>query len=264
MAGRHAAELAVAAAAARAAGQVLREYREGGFAVREKADRTLVTDADLAAEAAILGHLRGAFPADALLAEESAPETAPEGRCWIVDPLDGTTNFSRGLPQFCVSIALWEDGAPVVAALYLPVLDELFTATADGAARLNGRELRVSATEQLSEAMVNVYFDRRDGLEEGLRVFARVARACEGRVKVMGSTAALLCYVAAGRLDAFVRTTTRIWDFAAGALVLERAGGRVTDFGGAPLRRTGQSLLATNGRLHEALASVLGSPDCRG
>jgi len=252
-------ELAAAAAAAREASAVLLAHRERGVTVREKADRTLVTAADLASEAVVLARLRAAFPGDAFLAEESAPETPPEGRCWIVDPLDGTTNFSRGLPQFCVSIALWEGGMPAVAALALPVLGECFTATRDGPARLNGREIAVSREADLRQAMVNVYFDRRDGLQEGLAVFDRVARACEGRVKIMGSTAALLCYVACGRLDAFVRTTTRLWDFAAGALVLERAGGRLTDFAGHPLRRSGQSLLATNGELHAALTHLLGT-----
>jgi myo-inositol-1(or 4)-monophosphatase len=174
-----------------------------------------------------------------------------------VDPLDGTTNFSRGLPMFAVSVALQEAGRTRVGVVHLPALGETFVAACDGPATLNGEEVRVSPTVALRAAMVNVYFDRHARLAEGLEVFQRVALACDGRVKIMGSTAGLLCYVACGRLDAFVRNATKLWDFAAGALVLERAGGRVTDFARAPLERSEQSLLATNGLLHEELAAVV-------
>lgn len=249
-------ELRTAAAAARAAGELLLDYRCRGTEAREKADRSLVTDADLASEVLLLDALRAEFPGDAILSEEAGASGAGARR-WIVDPLDGTTNFSRGLPFFAVSLALWEDGAPAVGAVYLPVLDELFLAARDAPATLNGAPIRVSAVGAVPEAMVNVYFDRRERLEAGLEIYARVARACEGRVKTLGSTASLLCYVACGRLDALIKNGTKLPDYAAGMLVLERAGGRVTDFAGRAPGDAADSLLATNSRLHAQLAEII-------
>jgi myo-inositol-1(or 4)-monophosphatase len=254
---RYEPELNTARDAALAAGAVLRSFRGEHLHVREKADRTLVTNADLAAEGEILNRLRDAFPRDGILSEEAGVLGPEGGRQWIVDPLDGTSNFSRGLPFFTVSIALWEGGEPAVAALYMPVLDELFLATRDTPSTLNGEEIRISGTGTVQDAMINVYFDRHYRLEEGLEIFRRVALRCEGRVKTMGSTASLLCYVACGRLDGFVRNTTKIWDVAAGSLILQQAGGTITDFEGRPLRETGQSLLATNGLIHEELSGIV-------
>ena len=252
-----AAELATAQAAALAAGQVLLDCRSDALDVQVKQDGTLVTKADLAAETEVLRILRAEFPEDRILAEEAGRTEGASSREWIVDPLDGTTNFSRGLPFFAVSIALWEHEEPAVGVVYLPVLDELFAATREGAATLNGEQIRVSRTASVQEAMINVYFDRHHLLEPGLDLLRRVALRCEGRVKNMGSTASMLCYVACGRLDAFVRNTTKKWDFAAGTLVLERAGGSVSDFEGNGLRESGQSLLATNRRLHPELAGIV-------
>jgi len=253
----YAAELAAARDAALAAGALLLQRREQALDVREKQDGTLVTAADLAAEAEILGRLRRLYPEDAVLAEEGGALGAASDRLWIVDPLDGTTNYSQGLPFFAVSIALWENGEPVVGVVYLPVLNELFAATAAAPATLNGREIRVSETAAVRQAMINVYFDRRRLLEPGLDLLRRVALGCDGRIKIMGSTASMLCYVAAGRLDAYVRNTTKKWDFAAGALILRQAGGCLTDFHREPLRESGQSLLATNGLLHAELAGLV-------
>lgn len=252
------AELETAVTAARAAGALLLEHREQGFDVRRKLDRSLVTSADLASEEQILSRLNAEFSADGILSEEAGERGGGGGRCWIVDPLDGTSNYSLGLPFFAVSIALWEDTRPLVGVVYLPVLDELFTATGDSVATLNGRPIAVSDTALVLAAAINVYFDRHGCLEAGLDVFRRVAIQCEGRVKVLGSTASLLCYVACGRLDASVKNRTRVWDFAAGKLILERAGGVLTDFAGTPLTASGQSLLATNGRVHAELAGVIG------
>jgi myo-inositol-1(or 4)-monophosphatase len=257
---RYARELATAVEAARAAAEIQLSLR-GRVGTREKADRSLVTEADLASEEAILPRLRAAFPDDSILSEEAGESGPNSGRQWIVDPLDGTTNFSRGQPIFAVSIALWEDGAPAVGVVLIPVLDELFTATRDVDALLNGQPIRVSGVGSVREAMINCYFDRHGLLEPGLRVFNQVARACEGRVKILGSTASMLCFVACGRLDAQMRNKTNLWDFAAGALVLERAGGIITDFQEQPLLRTGQSLLGTNGSIHAELAEIATSDD---
>jgi myo-inositol-1(or 4)-monophosphatase len=256
MAGQLARELEVAQAAAREAGELLRGFRKQCLEVHEKADRSLVTSADLAAEELVLGRLRAEFPEDAILSEESGESGMASGRRWIVDPLDGTTNFSRGLPFYAVSVALWVDGLPAVAALSLPALGEEFAAVAGAGATLNGTPIRVSETERVEQAMVNVYYDRHSLLEPGLTLTSYLARACEGRVKNMGSTASMLCYVACGRLDAFVRNSTKLWDFAAGGLVLREADGTLSDFEENALTRSGQSLLASNGRLHGALAEI--------
>ena len=255
MASIYSPELETAIAAAKAAGAIQLELI-GRVGTREKADRSLVTEADLASELEILPRLRDHFPQDSILSEESGVTGPSSGRQWIVDPLDGTTNFSRGLPVFAVSIALWEDEEPAVGVVYIPVLDELFTATRDGDAYLNGQPIRASGVGTVREAMINCYFDRHGMLEPGLQLFSSVARSCEGRVKIMGSSASMLCWVACGRIDAQMRNKTHLWDFAAGALVLQRAGGRLTDFEEQPLKRTGQSLLGTNGRIHAELGAI--------
>jgi myo-inositol-1(or 4)-monophosphatase len=258
----YALELETAVAAARAAGAIQLELR-GRVGTREKADRSLVTEADLACEREILGRLRDAFPDDGILSEEAGISGPPSGRQWIVDPLDGTTNFSRGHPTFAVSIALWEDGAPSVGVVYVPVLDEMFTATRNSDALLNGAPIRASSVSTVRDAMITCYFDRHGLLEPGLRVFCEVARSCEGRVKIIGSSASMLCFVACGRLDAHMRNKTNLWDFAAGLLVLQRAGGQVTDFEERPLTQTGQSLLGTNGIIHAELAAIARAADTR-
>ena len=260
LSGGYRGELAAAEAAAREAGELLLRLRGGELDVREKRDGSLVTDADTAVEEIILRRLRVEFPADAVSSEEAAPREASSGRQWVVDPLDGTTNFSRALPFFAVSIAFWERGEPAVGVVYLPALAELFSARRGEPAALNGKEISVSPVARLEEAMVNCYFDRHRLLEPGLEVFRRVALRCDGRVKIMGSTASMLCYVACGRLDAHVRNATKLWDFAAAGLILEQAGGTITDFDARPVRETGQSLLATNGRIHQELAAVVRVP----
>lgn len=255
-------ELETAIEAAKAAGAIQLDLI-GRVGTREKADRSLVTEADLASEQEILPRLRDYFPQDNILSEESGISGPSSGRQWIVDPLDGTTNFSRGLPVFAVSIALWEDNEPVVGVVYIPVLNELFTATRDGDAYLNGRPIHVSSVGTVQEAMINCYFDRHGLLDPGLNVFQAVARSCEGRVKIIGSSASMLCWVACGRIEAQMRNKTNLWDFAAGALVLQRAGGRLTDFEEQPLKRTGQSLLGTNGLIHAELGAIARSANER-
>jgi myo-inositol-1(or 4)-monophosphatase len=255
-------ELAVAQRAARRAGELLLGRDPTALTVDRKADRSLVTDADLAAEQALLAEIRQEFPGDAVLSEEAGSLSGTDDRCWVLDPLDGTSNYSRGLPLYAVSVALLQEGCPAAGVVYMPVFGELFCAVADGPAALNGRPIRVSETERAADAMVNIYFDRADKLEHGLALFAKVARVCEGRVKCLGSTASVLCFVAAGRLDAYVKNGTRVWDYAAGALILERAGGRISDLKGEALPwqpalpMSAPSLLATNGRLHAELQAA--------
>lgn len=247
------AETRVAADAAREAGRVLLDLRGRTLHVTQKADRTLQTEADLAAEAVILRRIRASFPGDAVVSEESPPTGDQAGRRWIVDPLDGTSNFTRGLPLFAVSVAFWEGGSARVGVVYLPLLDELFVAAAGAGATLNGQPIRVSRVADLAQATVHVYFDRRRSLEPGLELLCRVARRCEGRVKILGSTASVLAYIAAGRLDAYLRPSSHLWDFAAGVVLVAEAGGRVTDLAHRPLVADDQSLLATNGLLHARL-----------
>jgi myo-inositol-1(or 4)-monophosphatase len=252
----YAAELEFAVETARLCGDLILRYRSEGFVVRDKPDRTVVTEADLASDALIRERIQAAYPGDSVLTEESGFTGGSSGRQWIIDPLDGTSNYSRGHPVYCVSIALWDAGEPAVGVVFLPTLGEMYAASGDTPATLNGKEIRVSGVSETRRAMINCYFDRQRMLEHGLRLFTRIARVCDGRVKITGSTAAMLCWVAAGRLDAQVKNSVHIWDYAAGILVLERAGGAVTDFAGDPLRTDGQSIVASNPLLHEELRRV--------
>jgi myo-inositol-1(or 4)-monophosphatase len=203
--------------------------------IRRKAHNDFVTEVDHAAEDAIIRTLREAYPGHAFLAEESgatATGAEPE-HLWIIDPLDGTTNFLHGLPQYCVSIALKHKGVLQQAVVFDPNRNELYTATRGGGAFLNDRRLRVSRLDRFEDALVGTGFPFRDyaHFDEYMRMFAQVTRRCAG-VRRPGSAALDLAWVAAGRMDAFWEMGLSPWDIAAGALLVREAGGLVGDFDG--------------------------------
>ena len=194
-----------------------------------------------------------------VLAEELGGGELPAGRpCWIFDPLDGTTNYAHGFPVFASSLALEIDGRVVVGAIYDPTRRELFTATRGGGAYLNGVPMRVSSTDSLIDALLVTGFpysvhEERADLVSLFSAFLAEAQA----VRRLGSAALDLCYVAAGRLDAFWEQHLKPWDMAAGALMLTEAGGRITALDGQPFDVRKGQLMASNGVLHEQLLEVV-------
>lgn len=219
--------------AARAGGQVLLDWMDH-FEVREKGPSDLVTEADLGSQKVIRELLIGAFPGHGFLGEEGADEAGDGSYRWIVDPLDGTTNYAHRLPQFCVSVALEKAGQLVVGTVFDPLSGECFTASAGGGAFLNGRPIRVSGVTQLVNALAAVSFPAR--VQRGsplIQDFIEVLLQAQA-LRRMGSSALNLAYLAAGRLDAYWATDTKTWDVAAGWLLVQEAGGVITGLGGAP------------------------------
>lgn len=251
--------------AARAGGHLLLNYRSR-FRVREKAPRDLVTDADLASQRAIRDIVLGAFPDHDFLGEEDDPAQAgrtasrtSDGRPrWIVDPLDGTANYVHGLQGFAVSIAVEQQGKLLAGTVFDPVSGECYTARAGQGAWLNGRPLKVSECVDLDQAMVAASFSphvTRDSVE--VRRFIDVLVSCQS-VRRLGSCALNLSYVAAGRLDAYWTTSVKTWDVAAGALLVEEAGGLTTNMQGGrfDLDRP-EFLSAGTSQLHSRLLALL-------
>lgn len=259
------------AAAAAGAAELLARYRASGIrsnATTKTTRRDLVTDADRAAEDAVLAVLRARRPADAVVAEESAAKAAQGRRTWIVDPLDGTVNYAHGIPVFCVSVGLVIDGVPAVGVIDAPVLGERFEGVAGtgGGATLfcTGRapeRVRVSATSELADAVCATGFayDIENLADDNLDNLASVARRARG-IRRLGSAALDLAWVAAGRLDGFWELHLSPWDVAAGAAIVAAAGGRVTDMVGGPDFLFGKHLCASNGGIHGELLEALRRP----
>jgi myo-inositol-1(or 4)-monophosphatase len=249
--------LNVAIAAAREAGALLRAGYGQTLAVEHKSAIDLVTDYDRRAEALILARLRAAFPDHAVNAEESG-RSAGSAHEWLVDPLDGTTNYAHGFPVFSVSLALTLGGEPAVGVVYDPLRDELFTAQAGQGAALNGSPLRVSAVADLDRALLATGFayDVRTRAHNNLAEFSRFLLRCQG-VRRAGSAALDCAWVAAGRLDGYWELSIQPWDVAAGALLVREAGGLVTTPAGGPDFLAQGAILASNGRLHAEMLAVL-------
>ena len=232
-------------------GQVIRVDKKGAI--------DLVTEVDLAVEREFRELIAERFPDHHVLAEEMGGSAAvPAGPCWVFDPIDGTTNYAHGLPIFCSSLALEIDGVPEVAAVYDPTRRELFTAERGAGAFLNGQPLRVSQADQLIDAMLVTGFpyDVHARVNEIVGLFgAFVAHA--RAVRRLGSAALDLCYVAAGRMDGFWESDLKAWDIAGGALIVAEAGGRVTGMDGSAFASRAGHVLASNGRLHEAMLAVI-------
>lgn len=246
-----------AVAAARAGAAVVRAALDGPQRVDRKGAVDLVTEVDLAAEDAIRAALRERTPGVPVLAEEGGGAAAERTR-WIVDPLDGTTNFVHGFPSFAVSVGLQVDGRLEAACIVDPLRDQTYDAARGRGARLDGRPLRVSAVDRLSDALLLTGFayDRRERADFYLRYVKAFLESAQG-LRRAGAAALDLCHIAAGRADGFWEFNLSPWDVAAGALIVEEAGGRVSDMTGAPLDLDRPRLLATNGRVHEAMIDVL-------
>ncbi|HEY6394963.1 MAG TPA: inositol monophosphatase family protein [Candidatus Binataceae bacterium] len=218
----------------------------------------LVTEADKESEAAVIEVIARAFPAHAILAEESGAGANLSEHRWIIDPLDGTTNFAHAFPQFCVSIAYERRGVMQAAVVYDALKKECFTAHRGRGARLNGKPIHVSKIDTLAAALLSTGFpyDRRERRRYYLSFWEAFMMRVQG-VRRVGSAALDLCYVAAGRTDGFWEFGLKAWDVAAGALIVEEAGGSVTNMDGSPLDLNGAQILATNKRLHNQMIETI-------
>ena len=244
-------------ATARTAGEIIRAHWRQPRAVRHKGRIDLVTQTDAAVEIHLKERLHALLPGVGFMGEESARSPIPEGDCWIVDPLDGTTNFVHGIPFVAVSIALWLEGATRLAVVALPMLGECFYAEKGQGAHCNGRSLSVSGIVRCEQSLIATGFpyDIDAHKDRILRWLGAVLPQCQG-VRRCGAAAADLAYVAAGRYEAFYEAGLKPWDMAAGWLLVEEAGGRVTNIlGETP--RFGDVILASNGHVHQELLDLL-------
>jgi myo-inositol-1(or 4)-monophosphatase len=237
------------------AADLLRERFDDLHDVVEKKPRDLVTEADRASEAAIVKAVRSAFPQAAILGEEGGVYAGTSDERFIVDPLDGTTNYAHRYPLFCVSIAYERAGVLEAAAIDAPLMGMRFAARRGGGATLNGEPMHVSATAAVRSALICTGFNPADYDRNG-RYFAAMSRLAQG-VRRDGSAALDLALVAAGRFDGFWEWDLKPWDVAAGALLIAEAGGRVTAIDGSALDLGNGSIAASNGRIHAELCRDL-------
>jgi myo-inositol-1(or 4)-monophosphatase len=244
---------------ARESGALIANYHRRHIPFETKGEFDLVTEADRASEKLIVERLRTHFPAHAIVAEEGGGhESASEYR-WFIDPLDGTTNFAHSFPMFCVSMGLARGGELIAGVVYDPIRGELFTAERGAGAFLNNHRIHVSATAKVTDSLASTGFPSRKRHHNiNIHFYYQLAMLSHG-VRRTGSAALDLSFVACGRLDFFWEFGLKSWDMAAGALLVQEAGGRVADMNGAALRVTASDhLLADNGLLHDEVLGIFG------
>ncbi len=248
----------VGLAAAAGAGEILRHYWGKKHTIEKKGAIDLVTEADLASERAIIRLIRTAFPEHAVLAEESGITIGNDSHEWIIDPLDGTTNYAHGLPEFTISIAFANEGNLVFGLVSNPVTGELFCGMKGQGATLNGRPIHVSGTKTLAESLLVTGFpyNLKTIIRPLMQRFERCLMASQG-VRRLGSAALDLCYLACGRFEGFWEQNLAPWDTAAGVVIAKEAGASVSDFSNRPYSIKKKEILATNGFIHENLAMLL-------
>jgi myo-inositol-1(or 4)-monophosphatase len=253
----------VAVRAAYCGAEVLRARFGNLSRISAKGLNDLVTDADLASEQAIIAAIRAQYPGHSILAEESGLNDGGREWRWLVDPLDGTVNFAHGLPFFAVSIAFAGGGDILAGVVLNPLSGELFSARRGKGAELNGKPIRVSATDRVSEALLATGFpyDIRPSFEAVAGRLGHCLKAARG-VRRLGSAALDLCFVACGRFDGYWEGHLKPWDIAAGALIAREAGGRVSDLTGRPLAMEATEALASNGRIHQDMLKLMEVTNC--
>lgn len=248
----------LAESAAREAGGLLFDNLHRQVEVSKKGRIDLVTEMDLAAESLIVDRIRSLFPDHSILAEEKEKSSGSNHSVkWVIDPLDGTTNYAHGYRLFCVSIGVEINGRIVVGVVFDPVKDECFSSIRGNGAFLNGGRLQVSARNDLVDCLVATGFSyQEDAIRKNLEFFSRFMLKTRG-IRRDGCAALDLCYVAAGRFDGFWELSLNPWDIAAGALILEEAGGAVTRFNGQPYSIYHPEILATNRLIHSKMSAIL-------
>ncbi len=252
--------LKIATEAAKSGGAILEQYWGKLISIQEKQFTwDLVTEADKKSEATILKILKNEFPSHTILAEESGLHSMKgTDYAWVVDPLDGTTNYTHQYPMVSVSIGLLHKGNPIVGVVYNPIHNELFQAAEGMGSTLNGNKISISKVDSLSHSLLATGFayDRRDTIDNNYTEFCHVTHSSQG-VRRGGSAALDLAYVAAGRLDGFWERGLQPWDIAAGVILIREAGGKVSSYENGPLIIESGRILATNGKIHELLSNEL-------
>jgi len=257
-------ELEVARQAAKVGGGILAGYFRQGIEMRTKQDCDFVSDADVESERAIIDVIRSAFPDHAILGEEGQANDAAEvdtnaESLWVIDPLDGTTNFAHDIPHFAVSIGFYRHGLPVLGVIFNPVRDDWFHAVRGEGAYANGSRVHVAEHASLSESLVGVgfYYDRGTMMEATLASIRDLFQQKIHGIRRFGTASLDLCQVGCGQFGAFFEYELSPWDFAAGRLFVEEAGGRVTNCRGAALPLAKSSVLASNEKLHDAVLEIV-------
>ncbi len=249
---------AVGLASAARAGEILRSYWGKTRSVEKKGATNLVTEADLASERAIIQTIRTSFPEHTVIAEESGVTPGTEQHQWIVDPLDGTTNYAHSLPEFSISIAFAHEGDLVYGLVLSPIIGELFCGVRGQGATLNGQPIHASQTQSVSESLLVTGFPYE--IEPMVRTlmsrYEQCLMAAQG-IRRLGSAALDLCYVACGRFDGFWEQDLAPWDTAAGVVIAKEAGAVVSDFSNESFSIEKKEILATNGIIHHELAALL-------
>jgi len=246
------------------AGALLIKKSDQSIEVHYKGDINLVTEADKMSESLIIETIRRNFPDHGILSEESPAILGESPMRWIIDPLDGTTNYAHGYPVFCVSIALEKDGAVILGVIYDPTRQDTFTAVRGEGAYWNGKRLAVSKTRDLTRSLLATGFpyDIRESKENNLNYFNLMAKEVQA-IRRAGAAALDIAYVAAGRFDGFWELKLKPWDMAAGCLLVEEAGGKITDIFADPWNLLSHHILVSNGLIHEQMIDVFQRADAR-
>jgi len=252
--------LRVAEQAARTAGDILLNHLDQPLDLEFKGDVDLVTKVDRLSEEAIVSIISRAYPDHRILAEEGTNQGGASNYRWIIDPLDGTTNYAHSFPCFAVSIGLEAAGEMVVGVVYDPVRDECFTAMEGGGAYLNGKAIHVSRVDRLNSALLATGFpyDRRQHPDDYLGLFRKFMMKAQ-EIRRPGSASIDLCYLASGRIDGFWECKLKPWDVAAAVVIVREAGGRISDFKGNKFGILGSETLASNSRIHDEMVEIASS-----
>ena len=251
--------LNIAINAATQAGKLINQYvdRLDAVNINQKGRNDFVSDVDRHAEELIIHHIKKSFPDHSILAEESGQQ-GNNDYCWIIDPLDGTANFIHGFPQFAVSIAVQQKGSTIIGVVYDPTTHELYTALKGKGARLNNRRIRISQTTELTQALIGTGFPFRnpEQVDQYIPVFKEVMTQASG-IRRAGAAALDLAYVAAGRLDGFWEDGLNSWDIAAGALLIEEAGGLISDYSNEKHFLDNGNVITGNAKIHQQLLHII-------
>ncbi|HUI72274.1 MAG TPA: inositol monophosphatase [Spirochaetia bacterium] len=252
--------LTVATKAAREAGAFLHRNHGGAMTVETKEDNSLVTNVDREAERMIVERILAAFPGHDIVAEETGRTSRGSDHCWIVDPLDGTHNYIRGIGAYGVSIGVQKAGEFVAGVLFMPETDELYVAERGSGAFRNDTRIHVSQRSTLSSCAMSFDSELRLETERKLRVLGELCPRIFN-IRLIGSSARNLSHIAEGSLDGVIEFSDKVWDFAAGAVIVTEAGGRITSFAGAGLGLSDTAYVASNGLIHDSLLKIIESTE---